>query len=86
MGYFFGWFTHCFTTLSTYEYSGSVTTIKRHMTAICMLLSQLMEKDILAINPASEVQILKFCWTESKTLVSSMEKPQKVLESIGTTS
>jgi site-specific recombinase XerD len=63
---------------------GSPATVKQHMAAVRVFLSYLVEKGVLAMNPAREVKTPKFSRTEGKTPAFSNGEVRRVLESIDT--
>jgi len=65
---------------------GSPPTIKQHMAAIRMLFSWMVEKGVLATNPAREVKTEKFSRTEGKTPAFTTEEIMQLFGSIDTAS
>lgn len=65
---------------------GSAPTVKQHMAAIRMLFSWLVEKGVLAMNPAREVKTEKFSRTEGKTPAFTTEEITQLFGSIDASS
>lgn len=68
------------------RHPGSPPTIKQHMAAIRMLFSWMVEKGVLAMNPAREVKTEKFSRSEGKTPAFSTEEMTQIFSSIDTSS
>ena len=63
-------------------HSGSAPTQKQHMAAIRMLFSWMVEKGVLASNPAREVKTEKFSRSEGKTPAFTTEEINQLFASI----
>ncbi|MEP6755953.1 MAG: tyrosine-type recombinase/integrase [Chthonomonadales bacterium] len=68
------------------NHPGSPPTIKQHMAAIRMMFSWMVEKGVLAMNPAREVKTEKFSRSEGKTPAFTAEEITQLFGSIDTTS
>jgi integrase/recombinase XerD len=64
------------------QHPGSTTTIKQHMAGIRMFFSWMVEKGVLAMNPAREVQTQRFSRTIGKTRALSQDQVRKLLDNI----
>jgi len=68
------------------RHPGAPPTIKQHMAAIRMLFSWMVEKGVLAMNPAREVKTEKFSRSEGKTPAFTTEEITQLFGSIDTAS
>lgn len=64
--------------------TGSPPIVKQHMAAIRMLFSWMVEKGLLAMNPAREVKTEKFSRSEGKTPAFPAEEITRLFGSVDT--